>query len=267
MPEAPLNGLRVVVCRPAEQAGPLVRGLEAAGAEVVNAPVIRIVDPADAGAELRAAMSSLAAGDWLVVTSPNGAARASAQLPNGLPAGVQVAAIGPGTARRAAEAGLRVDLVPQRSIAEGLLEEFPAPHTQETGRYRENTSRGRASSGRVVLARAETARSALPEGLRAAGWEVSDVPAYRTVGTVLSLKQRRKVAQADAVVFTSSSTVTRLVEQIGPESVPAVVASIGPVTTATAARHGLVVTAEAAEHTIDGVITALCRHAASTPPS
>jgi len=260
MPEAPLSGLRVVVCRPAEQAGPLVRGLEAAGAEVVSAPVIRIVDPADAGAALRAAMSSLAAGDWLVVTSPNGAARASAQLPKGLPAGVQAAAIGPGTARRAAEAGLRVDLVPQRSIAEGLLGEVPAPHPQETGRRR-------ASPGRVVLASAETARSALPEGLRAAGWEVADIPAYRTVGAILNLEQRCKVAQADAVVFTSSSTVTRLVEQVGPESVPAMVASIGPVTTATAARHGLVVTVEAAEHTIDGVIAALCRHAAPTPPS
>ncbi len=264
MSDAPLSSLRVVVCRPAEQAGPLVRGLEAAGAEVVSAPVIRIVDPADAGTALRAAMSSLATGDWLVVTSPNGAVRASAQLPNGLPAGVQVAAIGPGTALRAAEAGLRVDLVPQRSIAEGLLEEFPAPPTG-TAWHGGDTVQHRA--GRVVLARAAAARAALPEGLRAAGWEVSDVPAYRTVGAVLTAEQRYQVSQADAVVFTSSSTVTRLVEQVGPESIPAVVASIGPVTTATAARHGLVVTVEAAEHTIDGVIAALCRHAASSTPS
>ena len=241
----PLAGLRIVVCRPREQTKPLADGLAAAGAEVVSAPVIAITDPADGGAELRAALARLQRGDWLVVTSPNGAARAAAAGP--LADGVSVAAIGPGTADRAVAAGLTVRMVPDRAIAEGLLEAFPPP----------DPDRGRL----VVLARAAVARSVLPDELRAAGWEVLDVAAYRNVAAPLSAEQRRAVAASDGVVFTSSSTVIRLVAEVGAGAVPPLVASIGPATSATAAEHGLEVTVEAAEHTIDGVVAALVSHA------
>ena len=235
------------MCRPREQAKPLVDGLAAAGAEVVSAPVIAIVDPADGGAGLRDAVTRLQRGDWLVVTSPNGAVRAAAAGP--LVNGVNVAAIGPGTADRAVAAGLTVRMVPDRSIAEGLLEAFPPPDPE----------RGRL----VVLARAAVARSTLPDGLRAAGWEVLDVAAYRNVAVRLSDEHRRVVVASDGVVFTSSSTVKRLVAEVGADAVPPLVASIGPATSATAATHGLEVTVEATEHTIDGVVAALVRHARS----
>ena len=182
-----------------------------------------------------------------MVTSPNGVARVAAARP--LPDGVNVAAIGPGTADRAIAAGLTVRMVPDRSIAEGLLQAFPTP----------DADRGRL----VVLARAAVARSVLPEGLRAAGWEVLDVAAYRNVAAPLSDEQRRAVAASDGVVFTSSSTVNRLVAEVGADAVPPLVASIGPATSATAAGHGLEVTVEAAEHTIDGVVAALVSHARS----
>ena len=242
----PLAGLRIVVCRPREQAKPLADGLTAAGAEVVSAPVIAITDPADGGDALRDALARLQRGDWLMVTSPNGAAKAAAA--GKLPDGVNVAAIGPGTAERATAAGLTVRMVPDRSIAEGLLQALPAPDPDRR---------------LVVLARAAVGRSALPEGLRAAGWEVLDVAAYRNVAAPLSDEQRRAVAASDGVVFTSSSTVNRLVAEVGADAVPPLVASIGPATSATAAGHGLEVTVEAAEHTIDGVIAALVRHARS----
>ena len=242
----PLAGLRIVVCRPREQAQSLADGLASAGAEVVSAPVIAITDPSDGGAALRAALARLRQGDWLVVTSPNGAVRTAAAGP--LPDGVNVAAIGPGTAARAAAAGLTVRLVPDRSIAEGLLQAFPSPEEDRGG-------------GLVVLARAAVARSVLPDSLRAAGWEVLDVAAYRNVGARLGADQRRAVAASDGVVFTSSSTVTRLVAEVGADAVPPLVASIGPATSATAAEHGLDVTVEATDHTIDGVVAALVRHA------
>ncbi len=245
----PLMGWRVVVCRPVDQAGPLVDLLEAQGAQVVSAPVIRIVDPPDGGKALRAALGNLRAGDWLVVTSPNGAKRASRALGASLPQGVKVAAVGPATAQTAQQAGLPVDLIPKRSIAEGLLESFPAP-PKPPGKTR------------VVLARAQVARAVLPEGLRAAGWEVLDVPAYQTVPASLTGRQRTEVAEADAVVFTSSSTVERLLAQT--TDIPAVVASIGPATSATAVALGLTVTVEATDHTIPGVVEALCHHAASS---
>ena len=243
----PLAGLRIVVCRPREQAQPLADGLAAAGAEVVSAPVIAITDPADGGAGLRAALARLGRGDWLVVTSPNGAERAASAGP--LPAGVNVAAIGPGTAARAAAVGLTVRLVPDRSIAEGLVQAFPPPDPE----------RGRL----VVLARAAVARPVLPDSLRDAGWEVLDVAAYRNVAAPLNDDQRRAVAASDGVVFTSSSTVKRLVAEVGADAVPPLVASIGPATSATASALGLEVTVEASEHTIDGVVAALVGHARS----
>ncbi len=245
----PLGGLRIVVCRPAEQAQPLVDGLAAAGAEVVAAPVITICDPADGGEGLRTALERLGPGDWLVVTSPNGAQRAADAAGGPLPTGVNVAAIGPGTAARASAAGLAVRLVPDRSIAEGLVRAFPSPEP------------GRGSL--VVLARAAVARPVLPDSLRAAGWQVLDVAAYRNVAAPLNDDQRRAVAASDGVVFTSSSTVDRLVAEVGAEAVPPLVASIGPATSATAAGHGLEVTVEASEHTIDGVVAALVGHARS----
>ena len=243
----PLAGLRIVVCRPREQAKALADGLAAAGAKVVGAPVIAITDPADGGAGLRAGLARLRHVDWLVVTSPNGAARVAAIGP--LPDGVNVAAIGPGTAERAVAAGLTVRMVPDRSIAEGLLQAFPAP----------DPDRG----GLVVLARAAVARSALPDGLRAVGWEVLDVAAYRNVAAPLSDEQRKAAAASDGVVFTSSSTVKRLIAEIGSDAIPPLVASIGPATSAAAAEHGLEVTVEATEHTLDGVVAALVRYAQS----
>ena len=244
----PLAGLRVVVCRPRERAQSLAGALAAAGAAVVNAPVIAITDPADGGAELRAALARLGRGDWLVVTSPNGAERAAAA--GRVPPGVNVAAVGPGTAARAAAVGLTVRLVPDRSIAEGLVQSFPSPRSDRGGSL-------------VVLARAAVARPVLPDSLRDAGWEVLDVAAYRNVAFPLNDSQRRAVAAADGVVFTSSSTVKRLVAEVGADAVPPLVASIGPATSATAAEHGLEVTVEASEHTVDGVVAALVRHARS----
>ena len=247
----PLAGLRIVICRPREQAKPLADALAAAGAGVVSAPVIAITEPADDGAALRDAVARLRAGDWLVVTSPNGAARVAAAGP--LADGVNVAAIGPGTANRAVAAGLTVRMVPDRSIAEGMLEAFPPPDP--------------GGSRLVVLARAAVARSVLPDELRAAGWEVLDVAAYRNVAAPLSDDQRQAVAASDGVVFTSSSTVKRLVAEVGADAVPPLVASIGPATSATAVEHGLEVTVEATEHTIDGVVAALVHHARSWPGS
>ena len=243
----PLAGLRIVICRPREQARSLADGLAAAGAEVVSAPVIAIVDPADGGAALQAAMARLGRGDWLVVTSPNGAERAAAVGP--LPDGVNVAAIGPGTAARAAAVGLTVRLVPDRSVAEGLVQAFPSPDPER--------------GSLVVLARAAVARAVLPDSLREAGWEVLDVAAYRNLAAPLNDDQRRAVAASDGVVFTSSSTVERLVAEVGADAVPTLVASIGPATSATAAGHGLEVTVEAGRHTIDGVVAALVGHARS----
>jgi uroporphyrinogen-III synthase len=62
---------------------------------------------------------------------------------------------------------------------------------------------------------------------------------------------------ADAITFTSSSTVTRYLEVAGPDAVPPIVVCIGPITAQTARDNGLHVDAEAEEHSIPGLVDAL----------
>ena len=116
---------------------------------------------------------------------------------------------------------------------------------------------GPTGPGRVLIPRAETARDVLPDGLAAAGWDVDVVPAYRTVAPAPDPASAAVLADADVITFTSSSTVTNFVDAYGADAVPEVVATIGPVTTATARSRGLEVAVEAAEHTVDGLVAAL----------
>lgn len=239
----PLFGRRVVVTRPRHQAAPMISALRAVGAEPVPVPVIQIADPADGGAALADAVDGMASYDWVVLTSANGARRLLAVLPDARAlGGVKVAAIGSGTAAALAAGNIRADLVPERFVAESLVEGFPAAPV---------------TGGRVLLARAEVAREVVPDGLRALGWQVHVVDAYRTTAPEITAAERQAVAAADIVTFTSSSTVEQFVAAFGPDGVPPVVASIGPVTSATARRLGLTVEVEAGVHTVDGLVGAL----------
>ncbi len=251
----------MVVTRPRDQAGPLVDSLEALGAEVVVAPAIRIVDPSDGGAALRASVARLMAAsgasgtdtpEWIVFTSANAVRRFAAMwtqleaeehLP-AHPAGAKVAVIGTATRDAADRAGLEVDLVPDSFVAEGLLSAF--------GEHR-------AAGARVLLPRAEVAREVLPDGLRELGFEVEVVPAYRTVPAELDRSLIDTVARADAVCFTSASAVRAFLDTFGG-GVPRVVAAIGPVTARAARERGLEVAVQPTEHTVDALVAALGEH-------
>ena len=247
----PLFGLGVVVTRTRAQASQLSTALRAQGAAPIEVPVIDVGDPADGGAALRAAAARASTYDWVVLTSPNGAERFVACLRDARDLGsARVAAIGPGTAAALARHHLVADLVPERYVAEGLLDALAA------------TSDG---PRRALVARAAVARDVLPDGLRALGWEVDVVEAYRTRPVAPSADQREAVAAADAITFTSSSTVTNFVEAFGVGALPPLVACIGPVTSATARELGIDPTVEASEHTIDGLVAALVAHRAAPP--
>jgi uroporphyrinogen III methyltransferase/synthase len=240
----PLFGRTIVVTRAREQVSELRTRLEQLGASVVELPVITI-EPVDV------VLPPLAGYRWLVFTSVNGV---HAFFDRGLtPAGldaralapVRVAAIGPGTAAALGGRGIRVDLLPERFVAESLLDAFPDPGTP---------------GERVLLARAAVARDVLPEGLGARGYAVDVLAVYRTVTTAPDPDALARVREGkvDALTFTSSSTVRNFVDLVGPlpDLVPPVV-SIGPVTSDTARALGLTVTAEAEEHTIDGLVATL----------
>jgi uroporphyrinogen III methyltransferase/synthase len=239
----PLFGRRVVVTRARAQASALADALRSLGADVVEAPAIEVVDPADGGAALRSAVGRIDTYDWLVLTSPNGVERTFAQVPDArVLAGVRVAAVGSGTATALARHRIVADLVPESFVGEGLVASFPPPPD---------------GGGRVLIARAAVARDVVPDGLRAAGWEVDVVDAYRTRPVALTEAQAEAVAAADAVTFASSSSVTNLCAALGPDRLPPTLVSIGPVTSEAIRAQGLTVAAEADPHTIDGLVAAV----------
>src|SRR5262245_15849038 len=208
-----LAGRRVAGTRDSGQVGRLRSVLVDEGAEVIEVPAIAVVDAPDGGEALRAAMRDL--WDWVVVTSPNGAERAVAAAGGRAAAhAVRWAVVGPGTAGALAAHGIRPALVPDRFVAEGLLEGFPRPPA--------------GGEGRVLVAQAEAARPVLVEGLRDAGWEVAPVVAYRTEPLIPTPEQLGAVATADAVLFTSGSTVDAFVQVVGADAVAGCVVVIGP---------------------------------------
>jgi len=213
----PLAGKRIAITRP--ETGELEARLGALGASVVHVPLIEVDDPIDGGMQLRAALARLAAFDWLVVTSANGATRtgpAAAAHP-----ALRLAAVGPATAAAlAAAAGRDVDLVPAVARAEGLLAEFPLQPT------------------RVLLAQADRARRTLADGLAARGHTVESVVAYRTVARRPTPDEVRALKTADAVLLASGSAAAAWADAVGAGAPPVLVA-IGPVTASDAAARGL----------------------------
>jgi uroporphyrinogen III methyltransferase/synthase len=237
----PLFGRRIAVTRAREQASDLRRRLERLGAEVLEVPAIAI-EPAPADVDLT---GPIATADWVAFTSPNAVDAVTSRLRDAraFPASARVAAVGPGTAARLAAFGVAADLVPERSVAEGLVEAFPEADT--------------GGPGTVYVPQAEGARPTLADGLRAKGWAVDVRTAYRTVAADLDDGARARLAAADAVTFTSSSTVTNVVGAAGLDALPPVAVSIGPVTSATMRDLGIDVTREADPHDLDGLVAAV----------
>ena len=240
----PLADRTVAVTRARAQSSGLARRLRELGAVVVEAPAIRIA-PLDGPAP------ELSVYDLVCLTSPNGVSllferlRAAGRDARAL-AGATVAAIGPGTARALEQRGVIADIVPERFVAEGLVEalaEIPVT--------------------RALIARAAVARDVLPEALRARGAHVDVLELYETVSEPLSGAQRDGVGTADYVTFTSSSTVQFFFEQAGDAVAPGTrLISIGPVTSDALRAHGREPDVEAERHDIDGLIDALVADAA-----
>ena len=165
----PLFGKTVVVTRTREQASELVAQLSALGAECLECPTIRVVPPQD-WAPLDEAIDRLDIYDWLVLTSVNGVnfffdrlyergkdVRAMGNL--------RTAAIGPATAKRMRDFGLKSDIVPETYRAESIIEAFEKESMEEK---------------RVLLPRAKEARPILPVEIRKMGATVDEIAAYET---------------------------------------------------------------------------------------
>lgn len=241
---APLAGVRVVVTRAKAQASTLVETLRVAGAEPIEVATIEVTGPADGGKALAAAVDKLDEYDWVILTSSNAVERYVA-IAQGQTSVVRHAVVGSSTLAALESSSIVADLVPRRFMAASLVEAFDS-----CGDNSENRCR-------VLFPSAAKTAPTIVEGLSAKGWHVDQVTAYETVGATVSDTQRDDVGRADAVLFTSGSSVDRFCELIGKERLPDLVVCIGPTTAQTAAGHGIDVSAVADPHTIDGLMAAL----------
>ncbi|MBI4420959.1 MAG: uroporphyrinogen-III synthase [Gemmatimonadetes bacterium] len=232
MEPRPLAGRKIVITRPESDAHRLAERLKELGGEAIVLPAIRIAfaDPAP----LDAALTRLGQYQWVIFTSRNGVEavfRRAARL-----VGPRVAAIGPATAAELRKHGIEPDLMPTEYVAEAVLEAL-----------------GNVRGQRILLPRADIARRALVDGLRARGAEVEEIAVYHTRAVD---EPRPELEGVDAVTFTSSSTVRGFLEA-GPVPEGAKVVCIGPITAQTARESGLDVTEIAGEYTEDGLVAAL----------
>jgi uroporphyrinogen III methyltransferase/synthase len=251
----PLSGKRVVIPRAADQARDTANALRERGAVPVLLPMIEIAPPPEPSRFSRA-VAELRRYDWVLLTSANAVEQLRLELSRlGLDArafgAALVGAVGPKTAEALERLGIKPDVVAQEFVGEGLAHAVLA----------EGTPR------RVLLLRALAGREALPDALRARGTEVDVVAAYETKALVSSgaaLAERIESGSADAVLFTSSSTVTSTLDALGESAKERlsriVIASIGPVTTRTLRAAGLEPTVQAGVYTVEGLLDALEAH-------
>jgi uroporphyrinogen III methyltransferase/synthase len=257
----PLFGKRIVVTRPREQAGEFVEQLEALGATVIEAPTIRIAPPEDY-APLDDAVMRAGGFDWIVFTSINGVDYFVQRLAIGAGdirdlKGVRLCAIGPGTADRLKQHGVRADLTPPEYGTETVMDAI--------------RSVGPISGKRVLIPRADVAREPLADHLRKAGAEVTEVTAYRNVPVEIDDPAEPDIyrmlldKRIDVVTFTSPSTVRSFLRLYGKDQAAdllgsTVVASIGPVTAEAAEQGGVHTSVMPSEYSIAGLVRAIVEH-------
>lgn len=262
----PLFGKRILVTRPREQAAEFVSLLQALGADPIEAPMIRIAPPADFG-PLDDACASLHDFDWIIFTSGNAVDAFMGRLlasPADVRAlgRVKLCAIGAGTSERLSRFGIKVDLIPAESRAEGVVQAI--------------LGQGSVEGVRFLLPRADIGREVIGEELRKRGAPVTEVVAYRTTAIdperdgepdVYRMLLDRRI---DVVTFTSPSSVRSFADLYGAEAAAdllhtTMVAAIGPVTAEAAAQLGIVCTIVPAQYTIPALCAAIVKHFEGEP--
>ena len=245
----PLFGKRIVVTRTREQAGVLSEQLAEAGADVVELPTIKIENPKDKKSFARL-VADCHTYEWLIFTSPNGVEKffrafyATYKDARSL-GGCRIAAIGPSTAEKINENRFTVDLMPEKYVAESLVEAFLKESV-------ENRT--------MLWIKAEETRDVIYQELLKAGAIIDQCVAYRTIpetGDPTGAAERLRSEGADMVTFTSASTVESFFNMGIPWPEGCVAASIGPVTTKALREAGVREIIEAEKSDISGLVAAV----------
>lgn len=250
--DGPLAGRRILVTRPGKPGERFAAMLDAQGADVLHAPLTRIETVDRPGLAWRLEQGMF---EWVLFTSANGvrAAADAARLvtPSGLReviARAQVAAVGRATAEALHDEGIAPVVVPGRFDAEALLDAL-ADRDDVRGR-------------RVLHPAAAGANELLAGGLAALGADVETVIAYASVPDrtgAIALATMVRGQPVDLATFLAPSAVEAYVATLGPlRRIPA--ASIGPVTSAALAVHGIPVLIQPAEATASCLVDAIVDH-------
>ncbi|MFM9071877.1 MAG: uroporphyrinogen-III synthase [Cyanobium sp.] len=260
MDGAPLQGCTIGVTRAEQQLGTARQLFEAAGAKVIDLPAL-VVGPPDDWRPLDGALADLEQFHWLLFSSANGVDAVQQRLRRRggdlarPPKGLRMAAVGRRTAERLEEMGVEVDFVPNRFVADALIDEFPVsawglhlllPRVQ--------------SGGRIVLA----------EAFGSAGARVVEVPAYDTRcpdGLPSAAVQALQQGTLQAITFSSGKTVRHCVQLLEgafggqwPQVMEGIkVVSIGPQTSKPCLELLGRVDAEADPHDLPGLVAACAR--------
>lgn len=233
-----LKGQQVVLTRAAGQGAAFAELLRAKGAGVIEYPVIEIAEP-ESWDPVDAAIARLDLYHWLVFTSAN-AVRMFLARAGGKAFGGKVAVVGPATRAAVEELGHPAAVMAREFIGEGIVEAL---------------AREGVDGQRILLPRAAVARDVVPDGLRGLGAQVDVVEVYRNV---LPRHAAPWPDAADWATFTSASTVKNLLALVDRERLAGVrMASIGPQTSEALRKHGLPVTVEASEATMEALAEAM----------
>jgi len=246
----PLFGHRVLVTR--EHAVGF-EPLAELGAEIIEFRTIEIVPPDD-WTELDRAIEKIDSYTWLIFTSANGVKfffqrlidkdRDIRELK-----GVNICAVGTKTASAIRNYGIKVDLVPEKFSAEGLIEVFTKDSEQGL------------KGIKILLPRAETAREVFPRRVRELGGEIDVFTAYKTVKPEVHgkrLKRFLKEGKISIATFTSAATFNNYMEIMGEDALgllkDVIIAVIGPVTAKAVEDAGLKVHIMPEEATVDAMV-------------
>jgi uroporphyrinogen III methyltransferase / synthase len=257
----PLFGKRVLITRPRDQAADFVQLVEAAGAEAIEAPMIRIVPPDDYG-PVDEACARVGTFDWIIFASSHAVDAfmerllKTAQDVRAL-SGVKLCAVGPATAGHLSKYGLKSDLTPAEYRADAVL--------------RALSDAADVRGLRVLLPHADIGRELLAEELKKRGAAVTEAVAYCTVIAEAEREGEPDIyhmllnGRIDVVTFTSPSAVRNFVRVVGEEPAAdllrtTLVASIGPVTAEAATQFGITSTIVPAHYTIPALVDAIVEH-------
>ena len=233
----PLFGRRMVVTRAREQAARLTELLESNGAEVLELPFIRVSPDHDQSA-VGEVMAGLATYEWIVFTSANGVRcffdlfeRAFDDIRCLGP--MRIAAVGAATAQALRERHLKVDIAPEAANADALADAMLETEGLD--------------SVEVLVITGNRNRPTLVQRLESEGRAIVDtLPLYKTEKTDLAEEPaaaRLREEGADAILFTSASTVQSYFEQSGQltpgnDAPRPVFGVIGPKTREALEAHG-----------------------------